>query len=191
MKYAVYDTGSGRIDRVITCPQECLAASLVPGEQSLQADFESDATHYVSGGAFLPFPHQPSPAYKWDWASKAWIVNLDDAKALQWAAIKAARDAAEYGGFTFNGGRYDSDTVSVQRINGAVSMALIAQGAGQSFSIDWTLADNSVATLAGADVINLGMTLGQFVNGVHEKARQLRDQIDAATTVAAVGAIAW
>lgn len=189
--FAVYDAASGKIDRIIGCPEEYVARSCAPNEAVLPVTTETDTTHYVAGGALIPFPASPAPGYDWDWATKGWVGNLDASKALKWAAIKAARDAAEYGGFTFNGGTYDSDTVSVQRINGAVSMALIAQGAGQSFSIDWTRADNSVATLAGADVINLGMTLGQFVNGVHEKARQLRDQIDAATTVAAVGAIAW
>jgi hypothetical protein len=70
-------------------------------------------------------------------------------------------------------------------------MAMLAQAGGQPFSIDWTLADNTVRTLSGADMIAVGQALGQHVAACHIKARALREQINAATTVAEVEAVVW
>ena len=49
-----------------------------------------------------------------------------------------------------------------------------------AFSIDWTLADNTVRTLNAADMIAVGVALGQHVNACHERARVLRGEIESA-----------
>jgi len=94
---------------------------------------------------------------------------------------------AEFGGFTWDGSPFDSDAISQSRIQGAVQLAATAPG----FTIDWTLANNSVRNLSAADLANVGAALGMHVATQHAKARTLRSQIEAATTVAEVDAVTW
>lgn len=108
-----------------------------------------------------------------------------------WERIKAARAAAESAGFLFNGVRYDSDPASLQRISSAVTLAMLAQSAGQPFAIDWTVADNSVVALDAAGIIGVGLACGQYIAGVFGRARALREQIEATTTADELDAIVW
>lgn len=117
--------------------------------------------------------------------------TLEQVRAQQWAQIKAERAAREFGGMVWDGSPFDTDEVSQRRIQGAVQLAVIAQAAQQPFSIGWTLADDSVRTLDGADMIAVGMALAQHVGSLHETGRLLRQQIDEAATVADVIAVSW
>ena len=120
------------------------------------------------------------------------ITITDNAyKAKTWERIKVARAAAESAGFIFNGMRYDSDPLSLQRISSAVTLAMLAQSAGQPFAIDWTVADNTVVPLDAAGMIGVGLTCGQYVASVFDRARVLREQIDAATTADQLDALQW
>lgn len=114
--------------------------------------------------------------------------TLDAARARAWAAIKAARSAAEEGSFTFDGGSYQADKV---RINGAVQLAVLAKSSGAEFSETWTLTDNTTRTLSAAQVIALGTALGQYVSDLYATGRALRAQIEAAETIEAVRAVIW
>lgn len=116
--------------------------------------------------------------------------SLDDAKAAKWTAAKVNRDARIDAGVTVPGiGTFDSDGISRNNITGAVTMALIAQGAGAPYSITWKLADNTVATLTAAQMIGVGVAVGQYVAACHARAQTLGLAIQAASTVAAVDAI--
>lgn len=120
------------------------------------------------------------------------ITITDSAYRIKtWERIKAARTAAEGAGFLFDGVHYDSDPASLQRISSAVTLAMLAQSAGQPFSIEWTVADNSVVTLDAAGMIGVGLACGQYIAGVFNRARVLREQIEAAATADELDAIAW
>lgn len=191
MKFTVYDTATGHITRTGECPDDMLEAqAFLPGEASIEGYFDPK-TMYWDGTAMQPKPASPGPGYDWDTTTKAWVPNLAAAKAAKWAEMKAARSAAEYGGFTYNNQTFDSDFQSTQRILGTVTMARIAAGNGQAFQTDWTLADNSVATLTGGQFIALGVALGQHVQAIYAQARARRAAIEAATTVEEVNAITW
>jgi hypothetical protein len=97
----------------------------------------------------------------------------------------------EFGPFVCGGQTFDGDSESQRRIQGAAQLATLAQATGQPFSIDWTLADNTQATLTATEMIGVGVALGQHVNGAHGIARALRAQIDAATTPEELEAIQW
>lgn len=105
--------------------------------------------------------------------------------------IVKARDAATAAGFTCNGQQYDSDPTSIQRINAAVTLAMLALQNSQPFTMDWTLADNTVTTLDAPGMIAVGTACGQFVAALFDKARSLQDQIAAATTADQMDAIVW
>lgn len=141
------------------------------------------------GTGFHKLPPSPSPAHTFDYTTKQWVDprTLSDLQAAKWAQIKRDRDEAEFGGFTWDGSPFDSDAISQSRIQGAVQLAAMAPG----FTIDWTLANNSVRNLSAADLANVGAALGMHVATQHAKARLLRSQIEAATTAAELGAVVW
>ena len=58
--------------------------------------------------------------------------------------------------------------------------------AAAPFSVDWTLADNTVRALNAQNMLDVGRALGAHIITRHAKGRALRARIDAATTPAAV-----
>lgn len=145
--------------------------------------------HDVATNQPVNIPAKPSPNHVFDYALKQWVDprTLDQIKAAQWELIKAARDAAEFSSFVWDGSEFDADALSQQRIIGAAQLAEI----NPAFEIDWTLADNSVRTLNAAQMKSVGTALGAHVNAQHVKARGLRTQIENATTRAEVEAVTW
>jgi hypothetical protein len=131
----------------------------------------------VNGGVFA---HLPTPTQ-----------TLDEVKASKRSEINSIRNALETTGFTYNGKMFDSDQRSADRIQVAALAAQAALMADQPFSIDWTTADNSTVTLDALGV--LGMLQAFAVHGatLHETAKALKAQIDAATTNEEVEAISW
>jgi hypothetical protein len=198
VSYSIADADGNFYSRG-TQQAEILALIEVPAGHTLvtTGDFDGQL-FYLAAGVVTAYSEaqttakhaRPRYAARWDNTSMAWqdLRTLADVKADQWRSIKDARDAAQYGGFAWDGSTFDSDAVSQGRIQGAVQLA----GAiGSTFAIDWTLADNTVRTLSAADMLNVGIALGQHVQAQFTKARTLRAQIDAATTAEAVAAIAW
>jgi hypothetical protein len=86
-------------------------------------------------------------------------------------------------------GRVDTDPESQRKVNGAVTMALIAAGAGQPFSIGWTMQDNSAVEHDGAAMIAMGAAVGGHVARCHSIALAKRELIAAAGTRAAIEAV--
>jgi hypothetical protein len=134
-------------------------------------------------------PHRPNAHCYFDMHTKQWEDprTLSDLKSAQWGLIKQARSQAEYAGFTWDGSTFDSDTLSQNRITGAVTLAQLSPG----FTIHWTLADNSTRTLNQADMIAVGVALGQHVQTQFTKAQALRLQIETASTPEQVAAVVW
>lgn len=118
----------------------------------------------------------PSPYHIYDEQVGDWVDprSLADLQRQAWEHVKLARDAAEYGGFEWEGHVFDSDQISQARITGAVQLAVMDAG----FSIDWTLADNTAVTLSAAQMCAVGVALGMHVNAQHEHARSLREAIN-------------
>lgn len=116
--------------------------------------------------------------------------SIDDRKAAMWAEAKRLRDSAIDAGVPVAGiGIFDSDDQSRANISGAVTMALLAQLNAQAFSIGWKLADNTVTTLSGPQMIGAGVAVGQHVSECHEVAQGLGLAIDDAASHAALDAI--
>jgi len=119
--------------------------------------------------------------------SSAPTVSMDAARSAKIAEIDAARDAALDAGFVFNGVRYDCDDLSVQRITGATVLGIL----NPAFSTPWITFDNTVVTLSATDLAGLGAAAAQHVATQLFKARALKDEVLAATTVEQVSAINW
>ena len=183
--YSVF-APNGELSRVLTIGEGDLSGNLLEGETCIPGVY---SLHYVHEGLVLPLPTQPSPHHTFDYTTKQWVDprTLSDLQVAKWEQIKRARVNAEFGGFTWDGSPFDSDAISQSRIQGAVQLAAMAPG----FTIDWTLADNTVRALSGSELAAVGVALGLHVGTQHAKARVLRAQIEAATTATEVEAVAW
>ena len=163
-----------------------------PGTEDLyigyvEAEPPMDATHYRNG-EFLTQPASPSSAHDWDDAAFVWVLNLAAAKAQARDVITTARNNEERNGFFAYGKLFDSDSLAIQRISVA---AQAAQVVGETFSIEWTCADNSGITLDYAQMLSLPLLMAQAANVLHVKARDLKAQIDVAITLEEIEAITW
>jgi hypothetical protein len=128
----------------------------------------------------------------WEEKPAGWTppVPLDVMKIAKWEAVKAERDRLEAGGFEYLDRVFDSDPTSVIRLTVAVAAARTAIAAGQTgLSFAWTLADNTVATLTADEFIGLPLALAANADTLHQHARGLREQINAATTAEEISAI--
>jgi len=104
-------------------------------------------------------------------------------------AVMRRRDRAEFSGCMTALGRMDTDADSQRKINGSVTMALIAQAAGQPFSIEWTMADNATVIHDGPAMIAAGVAVGQHVSACHEHALALKSAIEVAADILALSEI--
>ncbi len=182
----VYEKATGR---VVSSGTTQLPQSLVSDTLDVLVGAEArPGASYVEAGCVVEIPVKPSVHHVFDWAGKAWIDprSLQDLKDARWAEGRRERDSAEFGAFSWDGSRFDSDALSQQRITVAVTLAMM----NSAFSIDWTLADNTARTLTAADMIAVGVALGQHVSACHERARVLRGQIEVALTAEELGVLA-
>lgn len=129
----------------------------------------------------------PPPGPNYTWSGATWQPDIEAMRAAKLAEIDMARDAAIIGGFEFAGVMYDSDPKSIQRINGAVTLSML----DPNFATDWITVDNSVVTLNATQLAGLGAAAGQHEATQIFKARQLKNQALAATTVSQLNAITW
>ena len=117
-----------------------------------------------------------------------YVPTIEEVRQAKWSEIKAYRDAAEQSGCPYMGSVLDSDSLSVQRINTAVQAAQVI---GEAFEVSWTMQDNTVIHMTYADVLGMPTALAVFSNQLHIKARELREQINAAQTIEEVKAVKW
>lgn len=155
---------------------------------------EDDLHYYVQIEPHFSFSTSPRPsnshvlrlidnAPQW-----VFVGTLEEAKATAWDRVKTKRDEAESSPFEFEGAMYDPNKVNV---SGAALAAVIAQLNGQEVSRCWTLADNTVLTLTGAQLIALGVTLTARVDAIHTHSRELRALIENATTADEALSYTW
>jgi hypothetical protein len=129
----------------------------------------------------------------WDslktWNGSAFVEDVAGVAAVKWASVKAKREIIETGGCPTPLGVMDTSAASQGKLNGAVTMALVSQSIGAPFSVEWTMADNSVVAHNASAIITAGMAVGQHVAACHAVATALRAEIGAATTVADLNAV--
>lgn len=173
----VYDTGFNHQD--LTYP---------PGWIALATADERAALGIIEA------PEPPSSLHTWD--GSGWVLDvaaaasyLQDRRTTRLAAINTERDRREEAGFPYRGQILDSTPRSVQRITAAALAAQAALAAGQSFSLEWTCADNSTLTLDAGGVSGMPVALAQHAAALHAHARSLKAAVDAANSEAALATI--
>jgi hypothetical protein len=124
-----------------------------------------------------------------EWNGSGWGASMTALRALKWEAAKARRDAAQVVGCATPAGVVQTDGESRVLINGAVTMALVAQATATPYAITFTLKDNSSVDLDAAAMIALGVAVGTYIGACHDHSLALRAAIDAAPDAAALAAI--
>lgn len=162
-----------------------------PGSTAVLCDWAPTAGDYVLDGSVVKRPNRPSAAHVWDRQSRTWVIDLGTAKARQRAEINTWRNARELEAFQYGGHWFDGDLDSQRRLQLAATAAQQALLAGVSPepSIDWTLADNNTVTLTATQILAAARAMGDNMNSLHQQARALKAQIDAATTLDEVLAV--
>ena len=145
------------------------------------------------GGHHHVIPERPSQHHVWDWGTKAWMDprTLDDLKAAKWVQIKAAREAAIKAPLVTPYGTFDADADARANITDTILLLQTMEAMGQPGEVDFTLEDNTVLTVTTAQMVMVGLLLGQQVQGAYNTGRLLRGDIKAASTAEEVAAIAW
>jgi hypothetical protein len=195
--YVAYDPETGEIMSYGRC--QCCDFEFQGGGLPLLEAEGNPATHYVTAGALAPYtPAQaesksarPPHAVAWSneilgWTYPDLAESIAIGKASLWAQVKARRTELENSPFECDGKYFDADVLSQQRISSAVLLSTLAAG---SFSIEWTLADNTTATLSGAELIALGVTLGQRTAQIFSAAAEVRQLIEQAATLSELESI--
>lgn len=105
-------------------------------------------------------------------------MSIDELRLAKRQMINAWRMKEIARGIQYEGNGYDTTEQSIININGAVTMAMLAQANSQSYSIDWTLADNTTITLDADGMIGLGLAVGTHVDAMYQAARVHKEAIE-------------
>jgi hypothetical protein len=199
--YYVYAKDSGCITKTMVLPsEEDLLLQLVSSDEMVGAGYADIYTNFVRDGELLTLTPEQSAVYKsqfwrrheFDFVAMQYPESeesrLESAKLQKWEYIKQCRASTEFSPIIVTGHVFDADSISQQRIAGAVQLALLAES---DFSINWTLADNTSVELPRWKLLHLGKAVGQRTSYLFQYAQVLRQQIDASETVEAVEAVVW
>jgi hypothetical protein len=118
-------------------------------------------------------------------------LSLDAAKAAKWAEIKSQRLSRLIAPLQTAHGVFDCKPAQQQDIKDAVLLAQTLVAMGQSPTITFTLADNSVVELTGSQMVGVGLALGARVQTIHATSRALRAAINLAESVPDLDLIQW
>lgn len=183
MKVAYYNIETNLVNSTVVGPELERMPEPNPGHVMVVTDYDGNLPALWDGSKVVELPPQPSEAHAWNGATRKWELDFSEAKGLAWQVVKSQRDAKEFGPFVWNVYTFDGDIDAQRRINLAVMGAQAALIAGQPWSMDWTLADNSVVTLSASEMVAVAQALGANIAAAHEEARLKRVAIEAATTV--------
>lgn len=171
----------------------------VMASDPLFSGFEALSIDSANGkeSPITPLPEkapQPSMWHAWDPVRWCWDLPpgaLDKAKEAAKLRINIARNAAERSGFEAYGKTFDSDDDSIKRILSTSQAAAASKAAMVPLSVDWTCADNSTITLDADMLIALPLHMAMAGNAIHGRAKALKADIDAATTIEEIDAVVW
>lgn len=113
---------------------------------------------------------------------------LDKHKQIKWLELKTLRVEAETLPILFNRMVFDADLLSQQRISGAVQLAMLSP---DTFTVNWTLANNSSCELSKEKLLQLGVAVATRSAAIFQYSQELRQQLDNANTIDEVNNVVW
>ena len=104
--------------------------------------------------------------------------------------IKTQRDTLESASpFMYLNKPFDYDAKSRERLGGAVQNAILATMSQQTFTITWTLYDNTTLDLTAQDLLGFPVAEAMRSGSLHEQARDKKARLDLCTSQAEIDAI--
>jgi hypothetical protein len=193
MKHLIYSLATGEILRMVYCDSSMIEAQCEVGVTAYIGGDGDDSTQYVSAGYLVNKPVCPSENHTFNWDTKQWQDprTLQDFRDAKWAVIKAARNAAEFGTFIYNGMVLDGDVDAQRRLAGYISVSKSALASGTPFQAEFTLANNTLVVLTAEDFVGIEIAKMMSVAEAFSHAVALRASIDEATTQDAVDIVSW
>jgi hypothetical protein len=107
-------------------------------------------------------------------------VDVSELRALRWEAAKAYRDEVIASGCMGPNGRVDADDKSLVRILGAIKLLEELAGTDPAPAINWTMQDNSEVPHDLADMRQMGIAVGLFIDACQSNGNAIRRAINAA-----------
>lgn len=192
MIFAIYEITTGKIvsrlsaANVETAQMNCaLGQSILPAQEGI-----TDVSHYVdvSQQSFVPIPPRLTEFDTWDWNTKTWLSpNLSVLKDASISVLKASRDSAIFGGFYWDGSKFDSDIVAQSRLLG-----LYVDSMRPDYQpTHWRLQDNSWRELTAGDVSAAYQALSTHVRTNFIIFAELEAAVNAATTPLEISEVVW
>lgn len=113
--------------------------------------------------------------------------TLNEVKASKIEYLKSTRNTKELEPILYKGVLFDADKDSLDRLN----YAIITLTATHTESIEWTTAENTDVPMTVNDLNLVIASVGNRSNQLHIIYRDLKEQVNACTTVEEVEAITW
>lgn len=108
------------------------------------------------------------------------IASLTDVsnKERRRNELNVQREVERLSGIEYDGHIFDSDSVSLQNINGAVTRVLIAKSEGETeWNEYWITSNNEVVQLDMNGIIGLGKAATSFISNLYMKYKSLKDAV--------------
>lgn len=165
-EYAVIDPASGRVMGRGEGP-EIPPDSGYALHRVVPAGVDLSASYWLEDEGFVhkSDPRLPVPSWFADppaAVAPSAAAQLVRARAVAVGECKRLRDAAIFGGFDWDGSRFDSDDIAQSRLLG---LFVQAQSSPASFPITWRLADNTWRALSAADAAALYAAMVAHLQG--------------------------
>lgn len=90
MRFTIYNTLTGKIDKIVTCTQDAVEFQF---NQSTHAALEGafdDSAYYVEAGTPVAMPPKPTQHHYFDFSIKQWVDPRTP--ETEWALVRSERD---------------------------------------------------------------------------------------------------
>ncbi|WP_396331004.1 DUF4376 domain-containing protein [Burkholderia anthina] len=187
------------------------ATSIVGGGWEIVRDWRSAPVYRIVDGSRYEFGTSDARSAAWDgigdmpvaftelqkpdgyyaWDGAAWAFDIVAARAAAVAAVDAKRAEVLASPFEYDGNRFNADAGSVAQIASTAQLATVAKLAEQPYTAIWTSVDGVDVTLDADGMVGLAMAAAARQPAAYQTATQLKNQIVAADSEAALAAIVW
>lgn len=109
-------------------------------------------------------------------------------RARQWELIKYQRDSALIAGVNTPYGKFNTDTISLVNMLGAVA---VGESQGPSWSTPWITFDNASTVLTVAQLKHIGLLVANWRGACYTWGNKLRVDLHDAQTKTAIQSVVW
>ncbi len=163
-------------DHIKSFAGEMTPAQIEAGYKSCESELDLNGILIHSHYRIVDYPHATTLVKKS--AGEIASLTIDGNKLGQIAILNAQREVERNAGIVYDGNTFDSDAISLQNINGAVTRVLIAKVEGETeWNEYWITSDNTVVQLDMDDIIELGKAASKHISDLYTKYKMLKDAV--------------